>query len=32
MNLKEFVAETLIQLVDGVIETQARTKDKKGEN
>jgi hypothetical protein len=29
MNLKEFVAETLVQLVDGVIEAQARTKDKK---
>jgi len=29
MNLKEFVAETLVQLVDGVIEAQARTKDQK---
>ena len=29
MNLKEFVSETLVQLVDGVIEAQARTKDKK---
>jgi hypothetical protein len=29
MNLKEFVAEALVQLVEGVIDAQDRTKDKK---